>query len=84
MSKKSPGSFRNPDLRRQVQLTTPPVEEIERQLYSLLSPESFKPLKECLGKDNKKLRSRVLTLPVMMAVVVSERLSTDTEFTRSK
>lgn len=71
MSKKRPRSFGNPDLRRQVQLTTPPVEEIERQLYSLLSPESFKPLKDCRGKDNKKLRSRVLTLPVMMAIVVS-------------
>lgn len=79
MGVKRPARIGNPDLRQQKQIPTPPIKEIEKQLYSLLSPASFKPLKLCSGKDEqKKLRrrsppqaSRILTLPVMMAVVLS-------------
>jgi hypothetical protein len=71
MGRKRPARKGNPDLRQQKHIPAPPIEEIEKQLYSLLSPGSFKPLKLCSGKDEKKLRERILTLPVMMAVVLS-------------
>ncbi|MBD1927141.1 IS4 family transposase [Trichocoleus sp. FACHB-90] len=71
MSRKRPRLPGNPDLRRQTQVPCPPIEEIEQQLYSLLSPQSFKPLRLAKGKDNKRWRERILTLPVMMAVVLS-------------
>ena len=71
MGRKSPARTGNPDLRQQKHIPAPPIEEIDKQLYSLLSPGSFKPLKLCEGKDKKKLRSRILTLPVMIAIVVS-------------
>lgn len=61
----------NPDLRRQTQLPAPAIEEIEAQIYALLEPSNFKPLRDSPGLDNKNLRERKLTLPVMMAVVVS-------------
>lgn len=68
----------NPDLRQQKHVPAPPIEEIEKQLYSLRSPASFKRLKLRSGKDEKKLRrrspaqaSQILTLPVMMVVVLS-------------
>jgi hypothetical protein len=38
-------------------------------LFSLLNPGSFKPLRFAPGE--KKLRDRLLTLPVMMAIVIS-------------
>lgn len=71
MSRKRPARKGNPDLRQQKHLPSPPIEQIEKQLFSLLSPRSFKPLKLCSAKDEKKLRERILTLPVMMAVVLS-------------
>lgn len=71
MGRKRPARKGNPDLRQQKHIPAPPIEEIEKQLYSLLSPASFKPLKLCSGKDEKKLRERILTLPVMMAIVLS-------------
>ncbi|MHC5819538.1 MAG: hypothetical protein ACYT04_27585, partial [Nostoc sp.] len=48
-----------------------PIEQIEKELFSLLLPTSFKPLRFCSVKDDQKLRERILTLPVMMAVVLS-------------
>jgi hypothetical protein len=71
MSPKRPARKGNPDLRQQKHLPAPPIEQIEQQLFSLLSPTSFKPLKLCSAQEEKKLRARVLTLPVMMAVVLS-------------
>lgn len=71
MSTKRPARKGNPDLRQQKHVPALPIEEIDKQLYSLLSPGNFKPLKLCEGKDKKKLRSRILTLPVMIAIVVS-------------
>jgi hypothetical protein len=69
MSQKRPSTWGNPDHRRQSQLPAPPIAQIEHQLFSLLNPGSFKPLR--LAQGEKKLRDRLLTLPVMMAVVVS-------------
>ncbi|BAZ25381.1 transposase [Kalymmatonema gypsitolerans NIES-4073] len=69
--KKRKQSFTNPDLRRQTKVPAPPCEEIEQQLWKLLEPEKFTPMHLMKLKDEKKLRARVLTLPVMMAVVVS-------------
>ena len=71
MSRSRPWSDANPDLRRQTQLPTVPIEQIEQRLYELLSPGSFKPLRQVLGKEQQRLRERILTLPVMMAVVLS-------------
>ena len=69
MSQKRPSTWGNPDHRRQTQLPAPPIAQIEQQLFSLLNPGSFKPLR--LAQGEKKLRDRLLTLPVMIAVVVS-------------
>ena len=69
MSQKRPPTSGTPHHRRQSQLPPPPLVQIQPQLLSLLNPGSFKPLR--LAQGEKKLRDRLLTLPVMMAVVVS-------------
>ena len=69
MSQKRPSTWGNPDLRHQMQMSAPAIEQIEQQLFSWLSPASFKPLRAM--EAEKKLRDRLLTLPVMMAVVLS-------------
>ncbi|PHX57075.1 hypothetical protein CP500_002005 [Tychonema bourrellyi FEM_GT703] len=62
MSRKRPARSSNPDLRRG-------IAEIEAKLLSWLTPIRFKPLR--LSHLTQKLRDRLLTLPVMMAVVLS-------------
>ena len=88
MSQKRPSTWGNPELRHQMQMSAPAIEQIESLLFSWLSPASFKPLRTVKGE--KKLRDseallrlrsisesssvsadRLLTLPVMMAVVLS-------------
>jgi len=69
MSKKRPAFSGNPDLRRGMQVPGPPIAEIEAKLLCWLTPESFKPLRLTTGE--KKLRDRILTLPTIMAVVLS-------------
>jgi hypothetical protein len=69
MSGKRPAHSGNPDLRRAMQVPGPPIEEIEAKLLYWLTPESFKPLR--LTPGSQKLRDLLLTLPVMMAVVLS-------------
>lgn len=71
MGTKRPARTGNPDLRQQKHVPVPPIEEIEKKIFSLLSPESFKPLRLCEDKQKKKFRDRILTLPMMMAIVVS-------------
>ncbi len=61
----------NPDLRHQMQFPTMPIEAIERELYQLLEPEQFKPIQAYHQVPEKLRRERLLTLPVMMAVVLS-------------
>lgn len=60
----------NPDFRHRVSPPAPPTEEIEARLFELLSPGTFANLKGVKDKD-RSLRSRVLTLPVMAAIVLS-------------
>lgn len=69
MSQKRPSTWGNPERRHQTQLPAPAIEQIEQQLFSWVSPGSFKPLRDV--ETQQKLRERLLTLPVMMAVVVS-------------
>ena len=69
MSHKRPSTWGNPDHRRQTQVPAPPIAQMEQQLFSLLNPCCFKPLR--LAQGEKKRRDRLLTLPVMMALVVS-------------
>ncbi|MDA0267172.1 MAG: IS4 family transposase [Cyanobacteria bacterium] len=61
----------NPDFRRRPQFPAPPIEELEHQLWQWLSPVSFKPLKCECNTDGKRMRNRLLTLSVMVAVVLS-------------
>ncbi len=69
MSRKRPARSGNRDLRRAMQVPGPPIEEIEAKLLYWLTPESFKPLR--LTPGAQKLRDRLLTYSVMMAVVLS-------------
>lgn len=60
----------NPDFRHRVTPPAPTNEEIETRLVELISPGTFANLKGIKDKD-RSLRSRVLTLPVMAAIVLS-------------
>jgi hypothetical protein len=68
MSQKRQKPWGNPDFRHRTQMPAPAIEQIEQELLYLLSPATFKPLGDSKGKI---LRNRLLTLPVMMAIVVS-------------
>jgi Transposase DDE domain len=60
----------NPDFRHSTAVPAPPTEEIEGRLFELISPGTFTNLK--LVKDKERdLRERVLTLPVMAAIILS-------------
>lgn len=61
----------NPDLRPQKQLPSIAIEAIERELHQLLEAEQFKPIQAYHQVPEKLRRERLLTLPVMMAVVLS-------------
>ena len=60
----------NPDLRRRVTPPAPSNEELEARLRDLLSPGTFANLKS-VSNSARRLRDRVLTLPVMVAIVMS-------------
>jgi Transposase DDE domain len=60
----------NPDLRRQVQMPGPEIEVIETSLYDLIRPDDFQPIRQNLQIPEKQRRDRLLTLPVMVAVVL--------------
>lgn len=59
MSRKRPARIVNPDLRQQKHLPTPPIEEIEKEIFSLLSPASFKPMRLYDDEQKKKFRDRI-------------------------
>ena len=59
----------NPDFRHRANFPAPDVKEIEQSLLKALSPAVFAPLR--MPQGAKKIRERILTLPVMVAVVVS-------------
>lgn len=67
MSKRRSG---NPDLRRVVTPPAPSNEELEARLRDYLTPGTFANLKTVQDKD-RSLRDRILTLPVMVAIVLS-------------
>ncbi|WP_416674255.1 IS4 family transposase [Egbenema bharatensis] len=71
MARSRPFSDANPDLRRRPQFPSPPIEDVERQLQQWLTPATFKPKVGERNTDGKRLRNRILTLPVMVAVVLS-------------
>ncbi|MHC5848697.1 hypothetical protein [Nostoc sp.] len=60
----------NPDFRHQVTCPAPTSQEIESRLVELLTPGTFANLKGVKDKE-RSLRSRILTLPVMAAIVLS-------------
>jgi DDE family transposase len=69
--KKSYRRFTNPDFRARTQVPAPPVEDIVQRLRALLTPAAFAPLRISGGSYPVKRRDRLLTLPVMTAIVVS-------------
>lgn len=71
MARSRPWSSANADLRRRTQVPAPAISEIEQSLLRQLNPGSFKPLSGLIGTHGKAMRERVLTLPVMVAVVLS-------------
>lgn len=71
MARSRPWSTANADLRRRSHWPAPPIEEIEQQLWQCLTPADFKPPRGARNTDGKRLRNRILTLPVMVAVVLS-------------
>ena len=68
-NKKMDRPFPNPDFRHRSDFPVPPVEEIEQRLIAVLTPATFAPLR--LADQKPRLRERILTLPVMTALVVS-------------
>jgi hypothetical protein len=63
--------FTNPDFRARTQVPAPAVEDIAQRLRAQLTPAAFAPLRTQGSADPVKRRDRVLTLPVMVAIVVS-------------
>ena len=66
----------NPDFRHRVPVPVPAVAEVEQQLWALLSPSLLAPrLVERRDPHNPqrliRLRARLLTLPVVVAIIVS-------------
>ena len=59
----------NPDLRRQMQMPGPAIEALESSLQILLQPEALQPIRKMHQIPEKVRRDRLLTLPVMLAVV---------------
>jgi hypothetical protein len=71
MARSRPFKDANPDLRRQVQMPAPPIETIESELRRLLQPSQFKPIGSYHQIPEKLRRDRLLTLPVMLAILLS-------------
>jgi hypothetical protein len=71
MSKPRARKKGNPDLRRKTNQPGVEIPEITKELFELLEPTMFTPLKYLQGNHEKMMRDRVLTLPVMVALVVS-------------
>lgn len=76
MAKRSKRGRGNPDFRHRVPGPLPAVAEIEAELTALLTPALFAPRqlerRDPRNPDRRiRLRARILTLPVMVALVVS-------------
>ena len=76
MAKRRPRQHHNPDFRHHVPGPLPAVAEIEAELFALLTPALLAP-RQLERRDPRnpqrciRLRARILTLPVMVALVVS-------------
>ena len=76
MAKRSKRRHGNPDFRHRIPGPLPTVAEIEAELITLLTPALFAP-RQLERRDPRnparqiRLRARILTLPVMVALVVS-------------
>ncbi|MBP0017989.1 MAG: IS4 family transposase [Cyanobacteria bacterium SBLK] len=70
-SKQRPRKEGNPDLRRQRQTPALEIPQLVEELKEYLTPCLFTPLKYVQGNHEKLMRERLLTLPVMVALVVS-------------
>jgi hypothetical protein len=76
MARRRPCRHHNPDFRHRVPGPLPNVAEIEAELTALLTPGLFAP-RQLERRDPRnpergiRLRARILTLPVMVALVVS-------------
>src|SRR6185295_19463881 len=76
MAKRNKRRHGNPDFRHRVPGPLPAVAEIEAELTALLTPGLFAP-RQLERRDPRnrarliRLRARILTLPVMVALVVS-------------
>ncbi|GAB4341424.1 MAG: hypothetical protein Fur0042_02800 [Cyanophyceae cyanobacterium] len=57
-------------MRRRFHVAAPAIEEVEQLMLRYLTPGSFKPLKAEVSQQGKRLRDRLLTLPVMVAIVL--------------
>lgn len=65
----APRRPRNPDFRARTNFPLPPVADIERRLRAVLTPGTFATRR--VKDATVKLRDRLLTLPVMAALLVS-------------
>jgi len=76
MASKRSGHHANADLRHRVPGPLPPVADVEAELRTLLTPLLLAP-RRLERRDPRnpqrvvRLRARLLTLPVMVAVIVS-------------
>jgi hypothetical protein len=48
----------------------PSIEVVEKSLHDLIHPEDFQPIRHSLQITEKLRRDRLLTLPVMVAVIL--------------
>lgn len=76
MAQRKPRPHTNPDFRHRVPVPMPAVEEVEQQLWTLLSPSLLAPRRLERRDPHRpqrviRLRARLLTLPVMVAIIVS-------------
>ena len=71
MSKPRSRKKGNPDLRRKTNQPGVEIPEITEKIFELLEPIMFTPLKYLQGNHEKIMRDRLLSLPVMVALMVS-------------
>ncbi len=71
MARSRPWSSANAALRRRPQVPSPPLAEVEQHLWQWLSPASFQVPQGARNTKGNRMRQRLLTLPVMVAVVLS-------------
>jgi hypothetical protein len=71
MSKPRSRKKGNPDLRRKTNQPGVEISEITKKIFELLEPKMFTSLKYLQGNHEKIMRDRLLSLPVMVALMVS-------------